>query len=60
LGYRLDDRGIQVRLWAGERDFVSSTTSEGLWGPLRPLSYGYRANFHRSSGRTWTSTSTSV
>jgi len=52
LGYRLDDRGIQARLRAGERDFFSSIRSERQWGPLRPLSRGYGANFHRSGGRT--------
>jgi hypothetical protein len=50
--YRLDDRGVGVRVPVGSRIFSSPRHPVRLWGPPSVLANGYRAFFpRRSSGR---------
>jgi hypothetical protein len=44
-GYRLDDRGVGVRVPVGIRIFSSSRRPDRLWGPPSLLPNGYR-RFH--------------
>jgi hypothetical protein len=41
-GYRLDDRGVGVRVPVGSRMFFSPSHQDRLWRPPNPLSSGYR------------------
>jgi hypothetical protein len=46
-GYRLDDRGIRVRVLAGSRMFYYSRRPDRLWCPPSLLCSGYRRLFPR-------------
>jgi hypothetical protein len=46
-GYRLDDRGIGVRVPVVSRIFSSPQGPDRLWGPPSLLSSGYQRHFSR-------------
>jgi hypothetical protein len=47
IGYRLDDRGVGVRVPVGSRIFSSPSRPDRLWSPPSLLSNGYRVLFPR-------------
>jgi hypothetical protein len=52
-GYRLDDRGVGVRVPVSSSIFFSPQRLDWLWGPPSFLSNGYQGHFPRGlSGRS--------
>jgi hypothetical protein len=46
-GYRLNDRGVRVRVPVGSRTFSSPCHPDQFWGPPNLLSNGYQGLFPR-------------